>query len=345
MRKFEGSSYDSPGSFALIEAPVPVPSTGEIRIRVEATALGFVDGLIVRGRYQIKPPLPYVPGGEIAGVVDAIGPGVADPSVGDRVATWQLGGGLAEYVVVRAGDVDRVPGGLDLASAAAMLVDYQTASYALFERAKVRSGETVLVLGAAGGVGSAAVQLAARAGAYVIAAASSEQKREAARRLGASATVDYGREDVRSEIKAKAPGGAVDVVFDPVGGAMTEPMFRSLAQGGRHLVVGFTAGRIPALPTNLALLKDAALVGVELRHFVTARPDEARRARMSLFERVASGALAKPRMAAFPLERAGEALATTLRREKSGKVVVLPRAPWPALQPGGWGAAPTSSGG
>ncbi len=339
MRKFEGSSYDSLDSFALVEARVPVPAAGEIRIRIEATALGFVDGLIVQGRYQIKPPLPYVPGGEIAGVVDAIGPGVTDLSVGDRAVTWQLAGGLSDYVVVRAGDVDRVPDDLDLASAAAMLVDYQTAHYALFERAKVRSGETVLVLGAAGGVGSAAVQLAARAGAYVIAAASSEQKREFARRLGASATVDYGSEDVRSDIRAKAPGGAVDVVFDPVGGAVTEPMFRSLAKGGRHLVVGFAAGRIPALPTNLALLKDAALVGVDIRHFVTTRPDDARHARTSLFERVASGVLAKPRTMAFSLEHAGEALATTLRREKSGKVVVLPQAPSPAAQPGSEGAS------
>jgi NADPH:quinone reductase len=334
VRKFEGSSYGSPGSFALVEAPVPDPSSGEIRIRIEATALGFVDGLIVQGLYQIKPPLPYVPGGEIAGVVDAIGPGVtAGLSVGDRVVTWQLGGGLADCVVVPAGDVDRVPDGLDLASAAAMLVDYQTAHYALFERAKVRPGETVLVLGAAGGVGSAAVQMAARAGAYVIAAASSEQKREQARLSGASATIDYGGEDVRSEIRAKAPEGAVDVVFDPVGGAITEPMFRSLAKGGRHLVIGFTAGHIPALPTNLALLKDAALLGVEIRHFVTTRPDDARRARMSLFVQVASGALAKPRMIAFPLENGGEALATTLRRDKSGKVVVFPQAPSPAAQP------------
>ena len=334
MRKFEGSSYGSPDSFALVETPVPVPSTGEVRIRIEATALGFVDGLMVQGRYQIKPPLPYVPGGEIAGVVDAVGPGVVDLALGDRVVTWQLGGGLAEYTAVRAGDVDRVPDGLDLASAAAMLVDYLTAHYALFERAEVRPGETVLVLGAAGGVGSAAVQLAARAGAYVIAAASSEEKREAARLSGAGATVDYGSEDVRSEIRAKAPGGAVDVVFDPVGGALTEPMFRSLAKGGRHLVIGFAAGRIPALPTNLALLKDAALLGVDVRHFVTARPDAAKRARLSLFERVASGELARPRTTAFLLEHAGEALTTAARREKSGKVVVFPRAPSPAIHSG-----------
>src|SRR3954471_834099 len=185
MRKFVGSEYGSLDAFALSDGEIPQPAQGEARLKVEATALGFVDGLIALGRYQIRPPLPYVPGGEIAGTVDATGPGVDVVQVGDRVATWQLGGGLADYVTVEARAVDKIPAGLDSTTAAAMLVDYQTAHYALFERGQLRPGETVLVLGAMGGVGSAAVQLAARAGAYVIAAASTERKREMARQLGA----------------------------------------------------------------------------------------------------------------------------------------------------------------
>jgi NADPH2:quinone reductase len=324
MRAFEGSAYGSLDSFSLVERDVPIPSTGQVRIRVGATALGFVDGLIVAGRYQIKPALPYVPGGEVAGAVDAIGPGVGHVSAGDRVVTWQLGGGLADYLVVAADEVEPIPGELEIASTAAMLVDYQTASYALFERAQLQAGETVLIVGAAGGVGSAAVLLAAKAGAHVIAAASTDQKRELARHLGANATIDSASADIRSEIRAKAPNGVVDVVFDPVGGPGSEALFRSLAKDGRHLVVGFAAGSIPALPTNLPLLKNAALLGVEIRHFLAARPDDARRARRLLFERVASGALAKPRITTFSLDEAREALATTSRRDKAGKVVVIP---------------------
>src|SRR3954463_13257338 len=190
MRKFIGSEYGSLDAFTLSEGEIPQPAEGEVRLKVEATALGFVDGLMVQGRYQIRPPLPYVPGGEIAGTVDATGPGVEAVVIGDRVVTWQLGGGLAEYVTVDAKDVEKIPAGLDATAAAAMLVDYQTAHYALFERGKLRQGETTLVLGAAGGVGSAAVQLAAQAGAYVIAAASTERKREMARQLGACTTID-----------------------------------------------------------------------------------------------------------------------------------------------------------
>src|SRR3954451_25135695 len=265
MRKFVSSEYGSLDAFALSEGEIPQPAQGEVRLKVEATALGFVDGLIALGRYQIRPPLPYVPGGEIAGTVDATGPGVDAVVVGDRVVTWQLGGGLAEYVTVEARAVDKIPAGLDATTAAAMLVDYQTAHYALFERGQLRSGETVLVLGATGGVGSAAVQLAARAEAYVIAAASTERKREMARQLGAAATIDSRAPDLRTQLKAAAPQGSVDVIVDPVGGETFEAMFRSLAKEGRHLVLGFAGGSIPSLPANLPLLKSASLVGVAIR--------------------------------------------------------------------------------
>jgi NADPH:quinone reductase len=323
MRKFEGSAYGSLDAFALTEADAPSPADSDVRIRIEAAALGFVDGLIALGRYQIRPPLPYVPGGEIAGIVDAVGSAVDTFSVGDRVVTWQLGGGLADYVNVNFKDVDKVPAGLDAIAAAAMLVDFQTAHYALFERGQLRQGETVLVLGATGGVGSAAVQLAGQAGTYVIAAASTERKREMARHLGAAATIDSSAPDLRAQLKTAAPHGTVDVIVDPVGGEAFEAMFRSLAKEGRHLVVGFASGSIPSLPANLPLLKSAALIGVEIRHFLAAHPIEAQRARVDLFEKVASGALKWPAVTTFPLERAGEALAATMRRDKAGKVVVL----------------------
>jgi len=267
MRQFVGSSLESLDAYALVEADIPIPSGSEVRIRIEATALGFVDGLIAQGRYQIRPKLPYVPGGEVAGTVDAIGPDVRGVSVGDRVVTWQFGGGLADYTVVDAGAVDRIPDGLSATTAAAMLVDYQTARYALFDRGQLRQGETVLVLGAAGRVGTAAIQLAARAGAFVIAAASTEPKREIARRLGAHATVDASAPDLRDQIRASAPKGAIDVILDTVGGATFEAMFRSLAKEGRHLVVGFAAGSIPSLPANLPLLKTGALIGVDYRYY------------------------------------------------------------------------------
>jgi NADPH2:quinone reductase len=324
MKTFVGTSYDTLDSFSIAERPVPEPGAGQVRIRIEATALGYVDGLMAKGRYQIRPPLPYVPGGEIGGVVDATGPGVTTPLVGDRVVTWQLGGGLAEQVVVDAGEVDQVEDGLALPVAAAMLVDFQTAHYALFERGRVSAGDRLLVLGASGGVGSAAVILAARAGAHVIAAASTEDKRKAAIDLGARSAIDYGRQDWREALRASAPGGAVDVVFDPVGGDSFEPAFRSLAKEGRHLVVGFAAGRIPQLPINLALLKNAALLGVEIRHFLATQPTRAGQIRKSLFWMVKTGLLNPPPIVRFSLDQARDAIDAAMSRDRRGKVVVLP---------------------
>jgi NADPH2:quinone reductase len=323
MRSVVGTSFGPPESFTLVERPVPEPGEGQVRIHIGATALGYVDGLLIQGRYQLRPSLPYVPGGEIAGTVDAVGQGVKSVNVGDRVVTWQLGGGLAESVVVDAAEVDVLEANLPLPVAAAMLVDYQTAHYALFEQSRVNAGDTLLVLGASGGVASAAVQLAARAGAHVIAAASTEDKRSTALRLGAHAAIDYSRPDWRDTLKQLAPGGAVDVVLDPVGGEIFEPAFRSLAKGGRYLVVGFAAGRIPSLPVNLALVKNAVLMGVDIRHFLATQPERARRVRRALFSLVARGALTEPCMTLFTLSKAGEALAATMSRGRKGKVVVV----------------------
>lgn len=324
MLSISGTSFGSLGNFQAQEIPAPEPRDGEVRIRIDATALGFVDGLLVEGRYQLRPPLPYIPGGEIAGVVDMVGAGVTNVSLGDRVATWQLGGGLAEYVVVPSKEVDVLPVELESRFAAAMVVDFQTAHYALFERAALEPGETVLILGAGGAVASAAIQLAARAGANVIAAASTVAKREFARQLGAQNVIDYTVEDWRDGLRTDVPRGGIDVVFDTVGGASFDQAFRSLRKGGRYLVLGFAAGSIPVLSINLALIKSAQLIGVDIRHFIATDPDRASRVRRSLYAAVAAGRLLPPRTVEYPLSQAISALAATTSREKAGKIVVIP---------------------
>ncbi|MEO8298572.1 MAG: NADPH:quinone oxidoreductase family protein [Burkholderiales bacterium] len=325
MRSFVGTSFDSLESYSLQDIPTPEPVAGQVRIRIQATALGFVDGLKVQGRYQVKPSLPYVPGSEIAGIVDAIGPDVTGVRIGDKVATWKLGGGLAEQAVVDASSVLIVNEDISPSTTAAMFVDYLTSYYALFECGKLRLGDTVLVLGASSGVGAVAVQMAARAGAHVIAAVSTASKGEIARKLGARSVVNYLEPDWRERLKAVAPGGVVDIVYDGVGGDVFEPAFRSLAKGGRHLVVGFAGGKIPSLPSNLALLKGASLVGVDPAAFQLMEPERARRVQQSLYAMVAAGFLLPPPIIEFPLGRSREALEALLSRDKKGKVVVLPQ--------------------
>jgi NADPH:quinone reductase-like Zn-dependent oxidoreductase len=325
MRCWQGDALGSPDDFTLVRRPLPEPQAGEVRIAIEAVGLGYVDGLIVHGRYQIRPPLPYIPGGEIAGVIDAVGPGVSGRRLGERVAVWRMGGGLATHVIVPEAEAECLPAGLDLADAAAMLVDYQTVNYGLIRRGGLMAGERVLVTGASGGVGAAAVQVAARAGADVTAMASTDDGRARALALGAARTIDATDPDIRARIRETVPGGVIDIVFDPVAGPAFELLFRSLAKDGRHLIVGFVGGPIPSLPVNLPLLKSAALVGVEIRHFLTAHAEQAAADRAALFRRVAAGDLAPPAQMRFPLARARDALAATLARGKAGKIVVQPQ--------------------
>lgn len=322
MRAFQADSLGPVEGYRLVERARPEPGPGEIRIRVRATGLGYADGLLAQGLYQVKPPLPYVPGGEIAGTVDAVGAGVTALKPGDAVITELMGGGLADHAIAPADEVDLLPPGLPFASAAALLVDYQTAHYALM-RGAVKAGETVLVTGASGGVGMAGVQLARLLGARVIASASTAEKRERALALGAHAAIDASSADIRAEIRAVAPGGMVDVVFDPVGGPHFEALFRSLAKEGRHLVLGFAGGPIPALPINLPLLKSASLVGVDIRHFRAAYPEEARQARRAIFRQAAEGLVKPPPIMPFALEEAAAALAAVTGRAKTGKIVVV----------------------
>lgn len=247
------------------ERPTPQPAAGEVLIQIEAASLNFPDLLIVQNKYQTKPPLPFVPGSEFAGVVKAVGEGVTHLHVGQAVACLSGTGGFGTHTLAPAKLCLPLPAGFPAVDAAALIMTYATSHHALIDRAQLRAGETVLVLGAAGGVGTAAIQIAKAMGARVIAAASSDDKCALCSSLGADATINYGADNgnnFREQIKALTDGKGPDVVYDPVGGDLAEPAFRSIAWRGRYLVVGFAAGPIPALPWNLALLKGASIVGV-----------------------------------------------------------------------------------
>ena len=244
------------------ELPTPEPKAGEVRVRIEAASLNFPDLLIVQNKYQFKPPLPFVPGSEYAGVVEAVGDGVTHLKVGQKVACLSGTGGFGTHTIAPAALCMPLPDGFPAVDAAAFIMIYATSHHALVDRAQLKAGETVLVLGAAGGVGTSAIQIAKVAGARVIAAASTDEKCALCKSIGADATINYSKENLREAIKAATGGKGPDVIYDPVGGDFAEPAFRSIGWRGRYLVVGFASGPIPSLPLNLALLKGASIVGV-----------------------------------------------------------------------------------
>ena len=242
--------------------PTPEPKAGEVRIRIEAASLNFPDLLIVQNKYQMKPPLPFVPGSEYAGVIEAVGEGVMHLQVGQAVACLSGTGGFGTHTLAPAKLCMPLPAGFGPVDAAAFIMTYATSHHALLDRGQLKAGETVLVLGAAGGVGTAAIQIAKASGARVIAAASTQEKCDLCAAQGADATINYNKDNFRERLKELTEGKGPDVIYDPVGGDYAEPAFRSIAWRGRYLVVGFAAGPIPALPWNLALLKGASIVGV-----------------------------------------------------------------------------------
>ena len=244
------------------ELPTPTPGPGEVLVEIKAASLNFPDLLIVQNKYQMKPELPFVPGSEYAGIVQAVGDGVRHLRVGQHIACLSGTGGFATHTIAKAAICMPLPEGFPFVDAAAFIMIYATSHHALIDRAALKAGETVLVLGAAGGVGTSAIQIAKVAGARVIAAASTDEKLALCTKLGADATINYQRENLREAIKALTDGKGPDVIYDPVGGDFAEPAFRSIAWRGRYLVVGFAAGPIPSLPLNLALLKGASIVGV-----------------------------------------------------------------------------------
>lgn len=254
------------------EVPTPEPQAGQARLAVKASSLNFPDILIVQNKYQFKPALPFVPGSEFAGVVEAVGEGVTNVKPGDRVAAMAGTGGFGTHAIVAADKLMPLPDSMSFEHGAAFLMTYGTTQHALLDRGQLKAGETVLVLGAAGGVGTAAIQIAKAAGARVIAAASTDDKCARCREIGADATINYTTENIREALKALTNGKGPDVVYDPVGGDLAEPVFRSIAWRGRYLVIGFAGGAIPALPLNLSLLKGAAIVGVFWGDFVRREP-------------------------------------------------------------------------
>jgi len=304
------------------ELPTPEPKAGEVRVAIRAASLNFPDLLIVQNKYQMKPPLPFVPGSEYAGVVDAVGAGVTHLKVGDAVAAFGGTGGFGTHAVVNAGLVMPMPAGFAFDDAAAFVLTYGTTHHALLDRGALKAGETVLVLGAAGGVGTAAIQIAKAVGARVIAAASSDEKCALCRELGADATINYSTANIRDELKALTDGKGPDVVYDPVGGDLAEPVFRSIAWRGRYLVVGFAQGGIPALPLNLALLKGASIVGVFWGEFARREPKGNAKALAELAQWYAQGKVKPVIDSRLPMAQLPQAFARMGSRQVRGKLVM-----------------------
>ena len=323
MRALMCESYGPPESLRLRDdLPVPEPGEGEILVRAHFAGLNFPESLIIENKYQIKPPMPFAPGGEMAGVVEKTGPGVTDFKAGDRVAALTGWGAFADYVVVGANRATHVPATMPLDIAGAFTMAYGTSHHALKQRARLEPGESVLVLGASGGVGLAAVEIAKAMGARVIAGASSPAKLEVARQYGADELIDYSAQDLKAEVKRLTGGKGVDVIYDPVGDRLAEPAFRTIAWEGRYLVIGFAGGQIPAIPLNLALVKGAAIVGVFWGDFVNRDPALHRQNMAELYAWHAEGRLKPLVSERFPLERGGEAIRWMMDRKALGKIVI-----------------------
>ena len=314
-------AFGSPETYALREIAARPLKPDQVRVALKAAGISYIDVLTAAGNYQVKPPLPFVPGSEAAGVVSEIGEAVTGLKLGDAVAVSGWGGLFAEEAVLPSRAVRRIPEGMDFAEAAVFPVSYATAWHALVDRAQLRAGETVLVLGAGGATGYAAVQIARHLGARVIGSASSEAKRALARTGGADAVVDARADNWREQVREANGGRPVDVVFDPVGGEVTDPAFRCLGWGGRHLVVGFTAG-MTALRTNLALIKGASLIGVDIRQFGEFEPDKAAANRDTIFALAAAGAFRPAIAGRFPLQQFAAAMTEAAAGQSAGRIVL-----------------------
>jgi len=321
MRLIEATDLDSIDSYRLVERATPVPERSQVVVHVKACGVGYVDALVALGKYQVKPALPHTPGMEISGVIEAVGSDAGTLQPGMRVLA-QAAGGFAERVVVGAPLVTPIPDALDFAQAAAFRVNYLTALHGLQDRARLAAGETLLVTGAAGGVGLAAVQLGKLLGAHVIACASTEDKRAFAMKHGAVASIDTQAEGWRDRLKALTGGKGPHVIFDPVCGALFEPAFRSIAWGGRHLVVGFAGGPIPSLPSNLTLMKGAGLLGVDVRQFMMFEWQRAGAHIEQLLTWVGEGRFQPAVGRVFAFEEFREALLFALSGKGLGKTVL-----------------------
>lgn len=324
MRAVRIHQLVGPDGLVVDDVPEPDLHPGQVSIEIRACGVNFPDVLLTRGLYQFKPNPPFSPGGEAAGVVRAVGAGVTSVQPGDRVATTVLYGAFAEQLVVPELAVVKLPDEVGFEVGAATLLTYATTYHALVDRAALASGESLLVLGAAGGVGIAAVELGHLLGARVIAAASSEAKLAFCREHGADETIDYSREDLKDRVKALTGGTGVDVVYDPVGGALAEPALRAIGWQGRFLVIGFASGEIPKIPLNLVLLKGCQIVGVFWGSFAMRQPADNRAHAEQIFRWVAEGRLRPAVDATLPFSSSGEALRRLERRQVRGKLVLVP---------------------
>jgi NADPH:quinone reductase len=322
MKAVVCNAWGPPESLVIEERPALEAGRGQVVVSVKAANVKFADTLIIQNKYQTKPELPFIPGGEVAGVVKAIGAGVEGWKVGDRVSGQASSGGYAEEVIVESDRLLAIPDSVDYASAAGVASTYGTSYYALIDRGQLRSDETLLVLGASGGVGLAAVEIGKVLGARVIACASTEEKLAVCRAQGADETINYVTEDMRARVKAITNGKGVDVVYDPVGGPYSELALRDMAWGGRLLVVGFAAGDIPRIPLNLPLIKGCSIVGVWIGAFSKRDPAQHRANALELWKWLAEGKIKPYVSAKFPLERAAEALNALAGRKVAGKVVL-----------------------
>jgi NADPH2:quinone reductase len=315
-------AYGPPDALILEEITPPQADRHQVVIDVKVCGVSFPDTLLISGKYQFKPPMPFAPGGEVAGIVKAVGAEVTQFQVGDRVAAFTGWGGFAEEVVTDVSRVQPLPDEIDFATGAACSMTYATAYYALKDRGQLKAGEKLLVLGASGGVGLASIEIGKAMGAHVIAATSSAEKLEVCQQHGADKVINYTTEDLKERVKALTGGNGVDVIFDPVGGAYAEPALRGMTWRGRYLVIGFAAGDIPRIPLNLVLLKGCEVVGVFWGTFATREPERNRTYLQELFSLVATGKLRPLISTTYPLSRAADALNDMLQRKVKGKVLL-----------------------
>ena len=317
-------TLDGPDGIVIADLPDPSPGPGEVVVRVRAAALNFLDTLITRGKYQVKPDLPFSPAGEYAGEVHQIGAGVTAFKIGDRVCGWGGYGGARQLLVTKAEALIAVPASVTNEIAASFIVTYGTAMHGLKDRGQVKAGETVAVLGASGGAGLAAVEVAKLMGATVIAAASSDDKLAVCREHGADHTINYATDDLKQALRDATGGKGVDVVYDCVGGPYAEPALRSIAWLGRYLVIGFAAGDIPKIPLNLTLLKSCDIRGVFWGDAVRRDPASHRANLKQMLGWIADGRLRPHIHARFPLDKTADAIRLLDARTASGKVIITP---------------------
>lgn len=324
MKALLCTHYGTPDELELADLPDPVPQAGEVVVRVKAAALNFFDTLIVQGKYQTKPAFPFSPSAEFAGVVESVGPGVADFKPGDRVLGFTGYGAARELIALSAKLLTPIPDELDFDRAAGLCVTYGTTLYALKNRAHLQPGETLAVLGASGGTGVAAIEIGKLMGARVIACASSPEKLDFARQRGADEGIDYAAENLKDGLRRVTSGKGVDVIYDPVGGAYAEAALRGIAWEGRYLVIGFAAGDIPKVPFNLYLLKSANVLGVFWGAWTERDPEGHRANTAQLLKWAAEGHLSSHVHAVYPLNEAAAALKAITERKVMGKVILRP---------------------